>query len=161
MEKRLSQWIRETTEGCVPVQTWVVADEGKSILNNIYPLSFPDSGEFSDYPFKFSNNWHKGCFKRHKFSLRKHQIGRTSPQIRRSGLRSQNVFTWRPEHFRYPRSMIQYGELHHLCVCSTKTRYQQLSHQHMIVLLTTHEKNMFMMLLGMRMNFADSVCQIW
>ena len=49
----------------------MVVDEGKDILHKIYPLYFTAPGEFSDYPFKFSNNWHKRFFKRHKFSLRK------------------------------------------------------------------------------------------
>ena len=69
MEQRLAQWIRETRKGVVPVDTWMVAYEGKDILRKIYPLSFPAPSEFSDYPFKFSNNWKKGFFKRHNFSL--------------------------------------------------------------------------------------------
>ena len=53
------------------MDTWEVADEGKDFLHKIYPLSFPDPSEFSDYPFMFSNDLQKGFFKRHKFSLRK------------------------------------------------------------------------------------------
>ena len=48
----------------------MVADEGENIIHKIYPLSFPAPSEFSDYPFKFSNNWQKGFFKRHNFSPR-------------------------------------------------------------------------------------------
>ena len=89
MEKRLAQWLRNTRKWGVPVETWIVADEGKDILHKLYPLLFPATSELSDYPLKFSNNWQKGFFKRNKFSLRKYQRGRTSPQIRRSGLKSQ------------------------------------------------------------------------
>ena len=49
------------------METWMVDDEGKDILHNIYPLSFPSPSEFSGYPFKFSNNCRKGFFKRHNF----------------------------------------------------------------------------------------------
>ena len=71
MDKLLSQWIRETIKVGVPVETWMVSDEEKDILHKLYPLSFPDPSELSDNPFKFINNWQKGFFKRHKFSLRK------------------------------------------------------------------------------------------
>ena len=72
MEKHfLSLWIRETRKGGVTVETWMVADEGKDILNKLYPLSFPAPSEFSDYPFKFSNNLQKEFFKRQTFYMRK------------------------------------------------------------------------------------------
>ena len=71
MEKCLSQWIKETRKVGVPVETWMVSDEGKDILHKLYPLSFPDPSEFSDYPFKFINNWQKGLYYRHNLSLRK------------------------------------------------------------------------------------------
>ena len=57
MEKNLAQWIRGTIKGSVPVDTLVVVDQGKYIMHNLYPLSFPSPGEFSYYSFKFSNNW--------------------------------------------------------------------------------------------------------
>ena len=57
MEKILFHWIRDNIKGGVPVETWMVADEGKDILHNLHPLSFPDPSEFSDYPFKFISNW--------------------------------------------------------------------------------------------------------
>ena len=67
MEKHLDQWIRETRKGGVPVETWIVSNKGKYILHNIYPLSFTDPIEFSDYPFKFSNNCQKRFFKSYNF----------------------------------------------------------------------------------------------
>ena len=49
----------------------MISDEGKYIMYKLYPLSFTAPSELNDYPFKFSNNWQRGFFKRHKFSLRK------------------------------------------------------------------------------------------
>ena len=57
MEKLLSQWIRETKKGGVLVETWVISDEDKDIMHKLYSLQFPGPSEFSNYPFKFSNNW--------------------------------------------------------------------------------------------------------
>ena len=71
MEKCLAQWIIETRKVGVPVETCMVANEGKYIIHKLYPLSFPAPSEFSEYPFKFSNNCQKRLFKGHKFSLRK------------------------------------------------------------------------------------------
>ena len=71
MEKKLSWWIRDTRKVGVPLETWVVSNEGKDILHKLYPLSFPAPIEFSDYPFRFGDNRQKRFFKRHKFSLRK------------------------------------------------------------------------------------------
>ena len=48
-ERRLAQWILETRKGGVPVETCMVADEGKDILHKFYLLSFPAPSEFSDY----------------------------------------------------------------------------------------------------------------
>ena len=67
IEKRLAWWIRETRKGGLLVETWMVADEGKDILHKLYPLSFPAPSEFSNYPFKLSNNYQKGFLNRHTF----------------------------------------------------------------------------------------------
>ena len=71
MDKILAQWIRDSRKGSIPVENWMIDDEGKDILHNIYPLSFTAPSEFSDYLFKVSNNCQKRLFKRHNFSLRK------------------------------------------------------------------------------------------
>ena len=46
-----------TRKGGVPVDILMVSEEGKDILHKLYPLSFTDPSEFSDYPFKFISNW--------------------------------------------------------------------------------------------------------
>ena len=71
METRLAWWIIETRKGVILVETWMVDDEGKDILHQLYPLSLPDTSEFIDYPFKFSNNCQKGFFNSHKRKISK------------------------------------------------------------------------------------------
>ena len=51
----------------VVIEMWMVKEDGKCILHEIYPNKFPPPCEY--FPFKFSNSWRNGFFKRHKFSF--------------------------------------------------------------------------------------------
>lgn len=71
MEKRLAEWIRETRKGGVPVETWMLVEEGKILLHQMYPTTYPPPDAFNiNYPFKFSRKWQAAFFQRHKFSRR-------------------------------------------------------------------------------------------
>lgn len=71
MEKRLAEWIRDTRKGGVPVETWMIVEEGKVLLHRLYPKTYPCPDDFADdYPFKFSAKWKTAFFERHKFSRR-------------------------------------------------------------------------------------------
>ena len=75
MEERLAIRIRLLRKCGLIFETWMLAVEGMSILNRLYPLKFPrEDGEDVDGThsvFKFSRTWQQSFFKRHKFAYRR------------------------------------------------------------------------------------------
>ena len=75
MEERLAIRIRLLRKCGLIFETWMLAVEGLSILNRLYPLKFPrEDGVDVDGThsvFKFSRTWQQSFFKRHKFAYRR------------------------------------------------------------------------------------------
>src|SRR4051812_8600644 len=70
MEFHLAAWIREIRGFGIPVHTWMVKDEGESILEAMFPKA----------NFRFSNTWLQAFFIRKKFSLRKFTVKKRALQ---------------------------------------------------------------------------------
>ena len=61
MEERLATWIRDTRNVGICVETYMLADEGKYIMDELHP------GQH----FGFSKGWRDGFFERKGFALRR------------------------------------------------------------------------------------------
>ena len=79
MELRLACRVRHLRLMGIPIESWMLRFEGKSIFHEIYPENYPDPqadvldqmDELNVYPIQFSNTWQKNFMKRHNFSFRK------------------------------------------------------------------------------------------
>ena len=72
MEERLAVRIRLLRKCGLIFEMWMLAVEGMSILNHLYPLKFPikdgDNGDGTHSVFKFSRTWQWSFFKQHTFA---------------------------------------------------------------------------------------------
>jgi len=75
MEHHLAVRIRDLRSCGIVVQSWIVNEEAKILLHELYPIAFPNSPDLEGndeetYGFKCSNTWRNNFFKRHNFSLK-------------------------------------------------------------------------------------------
>jgi len=89
MELRLAFRVRHLRSMGIPIESWMLRFEGRSIFHEIYPENYPDpqadvldqTNELNVYPIQFSERWQKNFMKRpsiqstHKHTKLQHVSG--------------------------------------------------------------------------------------
>jgi hypothetical protein len=90
MEIRLTEWVRETRELGIPVETYMLAIIGREMLEEEFPERYAnqDSSGFKE-PFLFSNHWQLGYFNRFGFSV--HRFMTTKTILRNKGKAAETI----------------------------------------------------------------------
>ena len=95
MEYRLAASIRNMRQLGIVVESWMVDEEARRILHELYPNKFKSNDDNGDNNntnevFKCSNTWRRNFYKRHNFTLRK--IGKKMDKKGTSAERMKKVY---------------------------------------------------------------------